>query len=500
MAMFSKTTRPEFLQFIRSMIDRLTHFHFSIRSRLVFIFVFIFGTTTITFSVFLYYFLNQSLLKDFDDALYNYSIDVSQSLLLGSQNPAQNSPLSVDEGKILPFPSGTALVLIRDLEGKILVQKGNFGDFLPEFKKSLHQIANGADSSYQTIEIDNQIPNAEAESYRVITFPIEIDSQLSFVMQIAAPMGTFETQLEQMKFILQWGLPAVLLIAILSGLFVTTRALRPVSEIAQKAKSIDATMLNQRLPLPSNKDEIYRLSQTLNLMLDRIENAFLSQERFVADASHQLLTPLTIIKGEFEYALKTKTVSEQVLTSGLQEIDNLTQIIKDMLLLARIDAGTAAIQFEPVFIDEVLLDIWPQLSKQAQNKNIQLHLNFKNEINRKPTSAASDLISNLLYNLIENAIKYSPQQQNVMVNIDWNQTSTTFSVEDFGPGIADEFKPHIFKRFSRANTSSRAQSGYGLGLAICQKIAQIHQTNVILDTKNTPGCLFKVQFASLAAD
>ena len=483
-------------------LNKITQRHLSIRSRLVFLFVFIFGATTITFSVFIYYFLNKSLLKDFDDALYNYSIDVSQSLLLGSKNPTQNSPLSVDEGKILPFPSGTALVIVRDLTGKVLVQKGEFGHFLPEFRKSLHEIISGADSSYQTIEITNQIPNAEAEQYRVITFPIEIDSQLSFVMQIAAPMGTFETQLEQLKFILELGLPAVLFIAILSGLFVSTRALRPVAEIITKANEIDASQLSQRLPLPSNNDEIYKLSVTLNSMISRIENAFLSQERFIADASHQLLTPLTIMKGEFEYELKKNpdSISAGMITSGLQEIDNLTQIIKDMLLLARIDAGTTSAQFEPVFLDEILMEIWPSLIKQAQKKNIQLHLNFINEIHRAPVNGSSDFLSNLAFNLIENAIKYSPNDQSVLVSLHWTTAGTQLTVEDFGPGIDDEFKPHIFKRFSRANTSSRAQSGYGLGLAICQKIAQLHGTSVQLLNKNTSGCLFSVHFQSLSPD
>jgi signal transduction histidine kinase len=464
----------------------------SIRSRLVVLFVFIFGTTTLVFSVFAYYFLNKSLLQDFDNALYNYSIDVSQSLEFGKIDTSFSDTLKADEGKIFPFPSGNALILLRNIDGKILIQSGQIDQFNPEFKKAISEISFGADSSYETITNTEQIPNAEAGSYRIITFPVDIEKSQRLYLQIAVPMATFETQLEQLELILIFGLPAVLLVAIVAGLFVASRALSPFQEIILRLEKIGVEQLSQRLPLPISNDEIKRLAEALNLMLERIENAFASQEKFIADASHQLLTPLTILKGEFELQKKTEPTN-LFINSGLQEIDHLTKIIKDMLLLARIDSGFSELNFTEIFIDEIILEVISKLKKLTAAKNIQIKIDISELAERKKIKGEYDLLTNLFMNLIENAIKYSPPNGSIFIQIEWKIQTTKFSIQDFGPGITETMRPHLFKRFSRADTSSKS-SGFGLGLAIAQKIALIHKTIIKLDPNYSSGSLFSVEF------
>ena len=469
----------------------------SLRVRLTALFVVIYGSTTILFSIFAYYKLSESLLQDFDNALYNYSIDISQTIEYGPSIDLSLPPLVMEEGKIFPFPSGTALILVRHISGEILSRSGNFGLFLPPFQSEVKKILKGADSAYVTFDDTDMIPDAEANSYRVITFPLDSETNPTLFLQIAAPRVTLETQTRELKNILQFGLPAVLFVAILSGLFFASRALSPVQEMIQFTKRLRAEDLHERIPLPNSRDEIRKLAETLNEMLERIEKAFSSQERFVADASHQLLTPLTILKGEIETNARSSTDQEQqkIYKSLLQEVDNLAKIVKDMLLLARIDAGENALQFSEVYLDETLIDVISRLQKLAKNKNIQISLDFLNQDLRKPISGDADLLTNLVMNLIENSIKYSEKGQSIVVKLEWLKDENKLTIEDFGQGIPKDLMPQIFNRFSRADTSSHTK-GFGLGLAIAQKIAHLHKSDIKFLDKDSKGTFVEMTFKS----
>ncbi len=471
----------------------------SLRVRLTALFVVIYGSTTILFSLFAYYKLNESLLHDFDNALYNYSIDISQTIEYGPSLDLNLPQLVMEEGKIFPFPSGTALILVRHISGEILSRSGNFGLFLPPFQSEVTKILKGADSAYVTIDDTDVIPEAEANTYRVITFPLDSETNPTLFLQIAAPRVTLETQTRQLKNILRFGLPAVLAVAILAGLFFASRALRPVQEMIQFTNRLRAEDLHERIPLPGTRDEIRKLAETLNEMLERIEKAFTSQERFVADASHQLLTPLTILKGEIETnARSTQDETQQkVYKSLLQEVDNLSRIVKDMLLLARIDAGESALQFSEIYLDEILIDVISRLQRLAKTKNIQISFDLLNQEQRAPILGDADLLTNLIMNLIENSIKYSPEGQSILVKLDWEKTANKLTVEDFGQGIPESLKPQVFNRFSRADTSSNTK-GFGLGLAIAQKIAHLHKTEIQFIEKPAPGTLVELKFQNRA--
>lgn len=372
----------------------------SLRVRLTALFVLIYGTTTILFCWLAYYKLNESLLHDFDNALYNYSIDISQTILFGPRSGLSLPPATIEEGKIFPFPSGTALILVRHISGEVLSRSGNFGTFDPPYKKEMQKILAGEDSAYTTIRNTDPIPDAEAQTYRVITFPLDSETEPTLFLQVAAPRVTLETQTRQLKNILTFGLPGVLAVAILAGLFFASRALRPVQEMILFTNRLHAEDLHERIPLPSTRDEIRKLAETLNGMLERIESAFTSQERFVADASHQLLTPLTILKGEIETNARATTDNEQqkIYRSLLQEVDNLSRIVKDMLLLARIDAGENALQVGEVYLDETLIDVIARLQRLAKTKNIQISFDLLNQEQRAPILGDADLLTNLVTN------------------------------------------------------------------------------------------------------
>lgn len=461
----------------------------SLKVRLTALFVILFGTTTILFSGIIYFSLNDALLHDFDIALFNYSIDVSKNIKFTDTN---NLLIEVDEAKIYPFSSGTALILIRSESGEILSESANMGTVRFPFKSQIKVIKEGSDSSYTTIEDTTGFPDAEADSYRMITFPIDYLAPATIFLQIAVPMTTFESQLERLHGIITFGLPTLLLLAIFLGLYFSSRALRPVKQLIDNIERIGVNHLSERIPLPHSKDEIRKLVETQNLMLNRIEKAFLSQERFIADASHQLLTPLTILHGEIELKLKSKTGDPVLLQSLMHETNSLTKIVKDMLLLARIDAGNETANFREVQIDEVLLDAVVRAQKIAIEKNINIKVEIKESAERKSVQGEPDLLFNLFFNILENASKYSTPKQIISVLITWNDSDTTIDIIDDGPGVPPEKKHTIFDRFSRANSSSTTP-GFGLGLSISKKIADLHGFQLTLVPESGRGAHFRIR-------
>lgn len=473
---------------------------FNIRLRLALIFVLIFGTTTILFNTFLFVSMIQTLQQDFDDALFNYAVDISGSIDIGVKGDLNFPPLKLDHGKILPFPLGTALIQVRHISGTVLAQVGDFGSFSPPYKQDFQRLAKGEEATYRTINNISNIPSAEANSYRLISFPLDNSAKPQLILQIAVPMTLLDTQISNRLTMLQIGIPLVLLIAALGGFFLSTRALAPVKNMIDIAEDIDASELNSRIPLPIANDEIKKLAETLNAMLDRIQQAFQSQERFVADASHQLLTPLTIMRGELEMLQKNEKKDIDLFTkSSLQEVDNLSNIVREMLLLSRIDAGLGALNLQILSLDEMIFEALARCEKLAKTKNISLKFNIDNSFSEEPhhIRGDKDLLDHLLMNIIENAIKYSPSHQTVAVTLIWKDQTTEVWVEDEGPGIPPALLPVIFERFSRGSKAGLEVKGHGLGLAIAYKIAILHGARLIAENRPEKGARFRFEIKNI---
>lgn len=470
------------------------------RFKLTLIFAFIFGATTIGFNLFVFTYVIDALRSDFDDALFNYCVDISDSIeerILKGQYDV--SPLQVEHGKILPFSLGTSLVLLRHRDSRILTHLGNLGEFIPPFKDEIEKIDNGAEASYKTIHNLNNLPDPEANSYRLITFPIE-NKNPKFFLQVIVPRTLLETQIENRLQVFQFGIPLIILLSMLIGYYISGRALYPVNNIIAATKKINANVLSDRVPVPENRDEFRELALTLNQTLERIEQSFQSQEKFIADASHQLLSPLTILKSELEFFRKNPNKAEKIetfLTNQQSEIDSLSKIVQDMLLLARMDAGVSLFNMTPVYLEESILDSFPNLEKKAAKKAIKLTFNIEEHEHTHPkVSADTDLLKHLFHNIIENAIKYSPNESTVAIAIEWKKDSSIVKIKDEGPGIPEDQIQFIFERFSRVPQSSKIQ-GFGLGLAIAKKIANLHDASLVVHNVSPKGCEFQFEIKNI---
>lgn len=288
--------------------------------------------------------------------------------------------------------------------------------------------------------------------------------------------------------------PVTLLIAVGGGYVLARRALAPVDHITRTAKQISADRLSQRIEVPNRGDELGALAATLNEMIERLERSFADMQRFTADAAHELRTPLAVIRSEAEIALRTSRTPEEysrALEGVLEETTRLANIADQLLFLCRQDAGLTAPLREDVDVDALLRQVVANMQPVAVDKHVDMELTAAT-----PCGLVSDsgLLRRVLYNLIDNAVKYTPSSGQVTVQSAVENECLTITVADTGIGVAPEHLPHIFDRFYRADPArERDGSGAGLGLSICRSIVQRLGGNIHMDSQVGTGTRVQVR-------
>ncbi|MEI7973314.1 MAG: HAMP domain-containing sensor histidine kinase [Bdellovibrio sp.] len=286
-----------------------------------------------------------------------------------------------------------------------------------------------------------------------------------------------------------WLLPLSLLISGGFGYWIAGRALQSIRSMTTEVRRISPQDLHTRVSIPVAKGELRDLAQTMNELLNRIERAFVAQERFVADASHQLQTPLALIRAEIESeAFKSQLLSSS-LRSVLQEVEHMSRLIKDLLMLARAEAGGGSLAFQNFFLDEIVLETLSRLDSVFKRKSIRLMFNIQeNNLPRQSIQGDPELMSTLIYSLLENAAKYSPTNGQVSCTLEIRSTSQKLIVRDEGPGISASELNQVFDRFHRG--SAQQEPGHGLGLAIAKKVADAHRAKLWVENRETRGAAF----------
>ena len=292
--------------------------------------------------------------------------------------------------------------------------------------------------------------------------------------------------------------PVTLVVAGFGGIFLAGRALSPIDNITRVARHISAENLGQRLNLRLPDDEVGRLAQTFDEMIARLDDAFRRQRQFTADASHELRTPLTVIKGQIDVSLQKEREPEayrQVLRSVNEEVDRLIRLAGSLLALTRADAGQIPLTFEHVDVPEVVTGVSDQVRSTAIEKGVRFQL--------EPGPAAAiqadeDLLLQLMLNLLDNAIKYTPPGGQVNVGWGMNGNQVALWVQDTGIGISREHVPSLFDRFYRVDKArSRAEGGVGLGLAISRWSVEAHGGSIQVESTPGKGSTFTVLLPTL---
>ena len=299
--------------------------------------------------------------------------------------------------------------------------------------------------------------------------------------------------LEEVTETFAWVIPIAILLASGGGYFLARKSLAPVVAMSSQAGRIGAANLHDRLAVQNEKDELGHLARSFNGLLDRLAESFDRQRRFMADASHELRTPVAILRGESEVALSQQARSAEEYRESLgvlhHEAERLTRIVEDLFTLTRADTGQYPLQPRDLYLDELIAECVHSARTLAQAKKISL--TFAPE---SPIHADESLLRRMLLNLLDNAIKYTPSFGRITVACRRSGQEYAVSIADTGIGIPAELGPRIFERFFRADKArSRSESdggGAGLGLAISRWIAEAHQGRLELTCSDSTGSTF----------
>jgi heavy metal sensor kinase len=337
---------------------------------------------------------------------------------------------------------------------------------------------------------DSRVNNA---SLRVLSVPLSVDDQRVGVLQIGENRYLVDVTLRTMLWVLAGALVLFVSVAAIAGYLLTGQVLAPLEKVTAAASSItNADDLSRRIPNPEhNEDEIGILIEAFNQTLNRLEQLFATQKRFMADVSHELRTPLTVIKGNVSLLRKIKTPDEESLQTIETEVDRLTRMVGDLLLLAQAESGKLPLNLQKVELDSVLVEVVQQVKVLAGDK-----INLKiTEMEPVEVMADRDRMKQVYLNLLANAVKYTPPGGSVNISIKQVQERIETSITDTGPGIPARDLPHIFERFYRgdkARTRSVDGSSFGLGLSIAFWIVKNHGGAIDVQSQEGLGTTFMV--------
>lgn len=292
--------------------------------------------------------------------------------------------------------------------------------------------------------------------------------------------------------------PLTLVLAGCGGYLLARRSLLPVVAMSAQASRIGAENLHERLQVKNARDELGKLATSFNELLDRVSRSFERQRRFVADASHELRTPVAIFCGETDVALSQPKRTEQEYRDSLrvvgQEAKRLKHIVEDLFTLARADAGQYPLELTDFYLDELAAECCRNMRSLASTKQITAECEISCEL---PARADETLVRRMLLNLLDNAIKYTPPGGNMRVRGGSKNGNYYLSIEDSGPGIPEDLQRRIFERFFRVDKArSRSESdggGAGLGLSIASWIAEVHGGEIELTRSSPAGSVFTVR-------
>ena len=330
---------------------------------------------------------------------------------------------------------------------------------------------------------------------RVLSVPLVSPRGPAGVLQVALNLSLLDATQRTLSTVLVVLAVILMAVAAIAGWLVTGRALAPLASATQIATNITrADDLSRRIPLAgSESEEVSALINAFNDTLGRLEGLFTSQRRFLADVSHELRTPLTVIKGEVALIRRFGQIDEESLSNVEAEVDRLTRLVGDLLLLAQAEAGRLPMQMKPVELDSVLLEVFQQMRTLAADKS-EIRIE---EIDQIQVSGDRDRLKQVLVNLIGNAVQYTPAGGRVTLALRRSGDQAQLVIQDTGPGIPEADLPHIFERFyrgerSRKRASGGQTSGFGLGLSIAYWIVHNHGGAIDAVSKEGHGTTFTI--------
>ncbi len=315
-----------------------------------------------------------------------------------------------------------------------------------------------------------------------------------YVILIAGTLDQLGRQQYLLSRVLLVATPLIVLVTADVSWWVASSALRPVTVMAAQAEAITARSADRRLYAATATDELGQLARAFNRLLNRLGTALQMQRQFMADASHELRTPVSVIQTAAEVTLERPVREDweyrEALTIVNEQSTRLSRLVEDMLVLARADAGGYRLTRRPIYMDELVAECVRAVSVVAATQDIELVTVIEPDVS---VNADDGLLHQLVTNLLDNAVQYTPPGGSVTVSVDDDAASATITVSDTGSGIPPADRERVFERFVRLDPARSATSGAGLGLPIARWIAEQHEGTLTVEQNAVGGCLFVVR-------
>ncbi|HUN65868.1 MAG TPA: ATP-binding protein [Bacteroidota bacterium] len=478
----------------------------SIRTRLTLWYSLILLTTLVAFGLIAYTYSREQLLDNLDKSLLN-EVHWVRAIIEPRGSGMRPSKKFVSKKKTIVLPEQPPLPEEgqepSDADEEVWNQI--YEHALMNWKKTMIEVTDKSGlvvfRSFTVGEENPMVGEVPLDTTRIITVRSERGTDFRVVatatkmtrIYVAYPLGEVTEVLDNLFSIFLILIPIALAISIGGGWFLAYTSLRPVDEITKAAREISAHNLATRIPPRAVQDEIGRLVATFNDMIERLRLSFDRIRQFSVDASHELRTPLTIMRGEVELALRNTKEPEEyrrVLVSNLEEILRLATIIDSLLALAKADADLADIPLQPVNIRDLIAELYEDSEVIASKKQITVRLSRNTDavVLGDPVR-----LRQLFLNLLDNAVKYTPEGGTVILSADRTEAHAVIRVADTGVGIAPEEQNKIFDRFYRVEKGrSRDMGGSGLGLSIAQWIVGLHHGTIAVESEPGAGSTFIV--------
>ncbi len=400
--------------------------------------------------------------------------------------PSEPLDFNVVHSRLPPlneFASPGIYIQIIDDNGKVVVKSDNLGpQELPVDPSLIEKGLKG------NIAIGS-VAAGDSVRVRLMVSPLFLNNQ-TFLLEVAESLKFVDTTMSQVKWVVLAGIFISLVLSGLLGNLIVYQALSPVENITRTAREIEASSdMHRRVNYKGPSDEIGRLAATFDQMIGHLSQAFELQKQFVADASHELRTPLTVIRGNLDLLKRNlnKEDRQESIDAIESESKRMANIVNDLLLLAEIESDRKR-EFEPVKLKEIVTEEFKRANLLAGTRKIMIRT-----IEDLVIQGDASRLKQLLGNLVDNAIKYTPEGGVVTLSVFRDGEWARLEVTDTGIGIESENLPHLFERFYRVDKSrSRHSGGTGLGLAIVKSIAEQHGGKVTVASEPGKGSTFTV--------
>jgi heavy metal sensor kinase len=454
--------------------------------RLILWHVLLVGSITAVFGVFTYLSMGRYLVSSLDETLARRARQIASDASGRLGNTDDATLIAQVETIYAPQANDRFIRLTRG-DGSLLYVSGTPKD-LSFDPQNVAPVTDGVAAHRSEITLsDHRLYIATVVTQRP-------NAKQNLIVEVGQSDSQIRNELNGLARTLLLGLPIPLLLAGWGAYLLVRRSLSPVTRIMDAAEHISLHNLSRRLPVVATGDKLEHLTRALNGMIARLDESFQQASRFTADASHELRTPLTIMRGELESILQQKHLPEDLregIAAVLEETVRLAQITENLLAIARLEAGEAKIEQCVFDLGEMASATAAQMHLLAEEKSIALKVDAGNNIlvNGDPAR-----IKQVIVNLLDNAIKYTPANGDVGLSVHGEDGQAVLEVADSGIGIEDQHLPHIFERFYRADKMrSRAQGGTGLGLAIVRSICLAHHGEVKVQSSVNKGSRFSVR-------